>query len=242
MTITETILLQSPLLLIIGFSFLVTIISVLAYKFFTNQAEMKQLKEDMKAHQKEMKEHRHDQKKMMEIQKKSMEKNLRYMQHSFKPMIFTFLPIILLFGWLNANIAYEPLLPGQEFNVTVVSNSEYNFSILPNETINVLNKSVSGDATTYTLSGQEGRYTMFFDSPNETQKTAELVITEKQEYRGPVFKFRGNGVKTVTVSNMKMRPFGRAFNIGGYYPGWFMTYFVSAIVFNSILRKIFKVY
>ena len=121
MAIMETILSLHPLLLILGFSFLITIISVFAYKFFTNQVEMKQLKEDLKKHQKEMKDHRDNQKKMLEIQKKAMEKNLKYMQHSFKPMIFTFLPIILLFGWLNANLAYDPLLPGQAFNLTVVS-------------------------------------------------------------------------------------------------------------------------
>ena len=81
MAIMETILSLHPLLLILGFSFLITIISVFAYKFFTNQVEMKQLKEDLKKHQKEMKDHRDNQKKMLEIQKKAMEKNLKYMQH-----------------------------------------------------------------------------------------------------------------------------------------------------------------
>jgi len=240
--IMETILTMNPLLLILGFSFLVTIISVLAYKFFTNQAEMKTLKEDLKTHQKEMRANRQDHKKLAELNKKVMEKNLKYMQHSFKPMIFTFLPIILLFGWLNTNIAYNPLMPGQGFGVTVVSDGAYNLSIVPNETISILNTQVNGSTTIYTLNASEGGYTMFFDSPNEKQKTAEIVVTEKQQYKGPIFKFKGSGVKTVTIGNSKMKPFGKHFNLWGYYPGWFMTYFVSAIIFNSILRKIFKIY
>lgn len=240
--IMDTILALPPFLLILGFSFLVTIISVMAYKFFTNQAEMKTLKEDLKSHQKEIKDHRQNPKKLAEINKKVMEKNLRYMQHSFKPMIFTFLPIILLFGWLNANIAYDPLMPGQAFNVTVVSDGAYNMSIIPNETIQILNTQANNSITVYTLNASEGKYTLFFDSPNEKQKTAELVVTEKQAYNGPIFKFKGTGVKTLTTSNSKMKPFGKNFNILGYYPGWFMTYFISAIIFNSILRKVFKIY
>jgi len=241
MAITETILSVNPLLLILGFSFLVTIISVLAYKFFTNQVEMKQIKEDLKLHQKEMKDHKHDQKKMLEIQKKAMEKNMKYMQHSFKPMIFTFLPIILLFGWLNANIAYEPLLPGQPFNVTAYSSSDFNLSILPNGT-EILSKTAGTDYKTFIMKGEEGEYTMYFDATNAEQKTVDLVITKKQGYKGPVFNLKGEGVKKVVISNGKMLPFGKNFNIFGYYPGWFMVYFVSAIIFNSILRKIFKIY
>lgn len=127
MAIMDFILSMNPLVVILGFSFLVSLISVLAYKFFTNQVEMKQLKEDMKMHQQEMKDHRNDQKKMLEIQKKAMEKNMKYMQHSFRPMIFTFLPIILLFGWLHANFAYDPIAPQSMFNVTVFASGPYNF-------------------------------------------------------------------------------------------------------------------
>jgi len=242
MTITETIMSIHPLLLIIGFSFIVTIISVLVYKFFTNQAEMKRLKEELKAHQKEMRDHRGDQKKLLEIQKKAMEKNMRYMQHSFKPMIFTFIPIILLFGWFQANLAYFPLLPGEPFNVTVFSSVDFNLSIMPNSTIEIMNKTAGENYKIFTLKGEEGHYTMFFDSPNVEQKSIEFIITKKQQYKGPIFNLKGDGVKKVVISNSKMLPFGKSFNIFGYHPGWFITYFVSAIIFNSILRKILRVY
>lgn len=242
MAIMETILSWPPSLVIVGFSLLVTIISIFAYKFFTNQIEMKQLKLDLKEHQKEMKANRHDQKKVLEIQKKSMEKNLKYMQHSFKPMLFTFLPIILLFGWLHASVAYFPIEPGQQFNVTVNAVDGFNFSVMPSEGVQILNSTIIDGKTIYTLTADEGTYTMFFEVPEEDEKTAQLDITKKQKYEGPQFKFKSDVVKLVEVSNEKMKPFGRKFNIFGYHPGWFMLYLVSAIIFNSIMRKIFKIY
>ncbi len=242
MAIFETILSLHPLIVILGFSFLVTLISIFAYKFFTNQREMKQLKMDLKDHQKEMKKHRGDQKKLMELQKRSMEKNLQYMKHSFRPMIFTFLPIILLFGWLHANLAYEPLQPGEPFNINVHATQGFNLSILPQEGINILNSTVAEEQTIYTVEGEKGTYTLFIEVPGEEEKTAEFVITNKQEYEGPEFKFKSDVVKLVEFSNEKMKPFGEKFNIFGYHPGWFIVYLVSAIVFNSILRKVFKIY
>ena len=45
---------------------------------------------------------------------------MKYMTHSLKPTIITFIPIILIFGWMNNTLAYEPILPGQEFTTTAV--------------------------------------------------------------------------------------------------------------------------
>lgn len=242
MAIMETILTMHPLIIILSFSFLVTLISIFAYKFFTNQAEMKQLKTDLKDHQKDMKKHKGNQKKLMEIQKKSMEKNLQYMKHSFKPMIFTFLPIILLFGWLHGNLAYEPLHPGVPFNITVHAKDGFNFSIMPEEGVEIMNKTLLEKETVYTVKGEKGEYTMFIEVPGEEEKSAEFIITDKQEYEGPEFKFNSDVVKKVEIDNEKMKPFGEEFNIFGYHPGWFIVYLVSAIIFNSILRKVFKIY
>ncbi|MBI4447344.1 DUF106 domain-containing protein [Candidatus Woesearchaeota archaeon] len=82
-------------------SFILTLIVTLAYKFFTDQKLMKELKEEMKALQKEVKELKDHPEKMMEAQKKAMEKNMKYLMHSMKPTLITFIPIILIFGWLR---------------------------------------------------------------------------------------------------------------------------------------------
>lgn len=95
------IILKSPFWGLVLISLLLTFFITLIYKYATNQAMMKQLKNEIKQHQKEAKDHKHDPKKMMEIQKVSMEKNLKYMMHSFKPMIITFIPLIIMFGWMR---------------------------------------------------------------------------------------------------------------------------------------------
>src|SRR3989338_8012870 len=114
----------SPLLrlnaafVILSISFLLSLLITLIYKWMTDQAMMKSMKEDIKKHQAEMKKHKEDPKKMMEIQKKAMGKNMQYMMASLKPTLVTFIPLILIFGWLSNHYSYEPILPDTEFRIT----------------------------------------------------------------------------------------------------------------------------
>ncbi len=94
-----------PLAFIIGVSFLVTLFITLAYKYFTNQDEMKRLRKELKELQGAVKENKDDNTKVLELQKEAMQKNAEYMKHSFKPMLVTFLPLIIVFGWLRGAYA-----------------------------------------------------------------------------------------------------------------------------------------
>src|SRR3989344_7673590 len=96
----------SPIVAIIVLSLVISLIIVLVYKFFTNQAEMKRLKEEQKEYQKKMKELRHNPEEMMKVQKEAMGKNIDYLKHSLKAMLITMLPVILIFGWMNDHLAY----------------------------------------------------------------------------------------------------------------------------------------
>tara|TARA_Y100000310_G_C20702941_1_gene831754 strand:+ start:4748 stop:5215 length:468 start_codon:yes stop_codon:yes gene_type:complete len=82
-------------------SILLTLLTTIFYKLFTDQEMMKSLKAELKHLQKEMKTLKDDPDKFMKVQKKAMEKNLTYMKHSMKPTLFTFIPLILIFGWLK---------------------------------------------------------------------------------------------------------------------------------------------
>lgn len=113
-------LLNLPILTaILIVSFIVTLIMTLIYKLMTDQKLMKELRDDIKKFQKQMKELRHDPNKVMEIQKQAMEKNMKYMTHSMKPTLITLIPIIIIFGWLNANLTYDPIMANQEFTTTL---------------------------------------------------------------------------------------------------------------------------
>jgi len=97
----------SPLGALLLISFLLTMLISLAYKFFTNQKELKQHKEEMKVLQNEIKKLKDNPEKAMQKQKELMEKNFKMMGQSIKPMIITFIPIVILFGWLRG--AYDPI-------------------------------------------------------------------------------------------------------------------------------------
>ena len=97
----------SPLLAMLIISLILTLLISLAYKFMTNQQELKQHKEEMKAIQKEMKGLKNNPEKMMQKQKDLMEKNMKMMGQNLKPMIITFIPLIIIFGWLR--VTYDPL-------------------------------------------------------------------------------------------------------------------------------------
>jgi len=74
-------------------AFIISLLITLAYKLFTNQNEVKRLKEEQKEFQKRIKELRQNPEEMMKVQKDAMKKNMEYMKHSFKPTLITMLPI-----------------------------------------------------------------------------------------------------------------------------------------------------
>lgn len=108
-----------PVYVILLISFLISLLVTLVYKWTTDQELMKSLKDDIKRHQQEMKKLRNDPSKMMKVQKEAMDKNMKYMMHSFKSTLITFVPLILIFGWLNASFAYDPIKPGETFSTYV---------------------------------------------------------------------------------------------------------------------------
>lgn len=107
----------NPLLIKLGtlgfvalIAFIVSLITVLVYKFTTNQSLMKQLKHEIDDLNKQAKKHIQDQKKAMQIQKQMFEKQMIMMKHSFTSTFITLLPILILFSWLNQNLNGDKIL------------------------------------------------------------------------------------------------------------------------------------
>ena len=107
-------------------SFLISFIITLLYKYTTNQNLMKQLKEEMKEFQKEIKELRKEPEKAMQVQKRAKQTNMKYMMQSMKSTLYSFIPIIIIFSWMTAHLAYDPILPGQDFTTTVTFEKNVN--------------------------------------------------------------------------------------------------------------------
>ena len=91
----------NPLYSILIISFLVTLITTLIYKYFSDQRTIKSLRDEIKYLQKEMKNFKDNPKKMMDKQKEIMEKNFKVMKHSMKPTLYTIIPAGLLLIWIQ---------------------------------------------------------------------------------------------------------------------------------------------
>lgn len=226
-----------PVYSILLISAAISLLMVLIYKYFTNQTEMKQIKEQQKEYQKQMKETK-DTAKLMQIQKEAMSLNMKYMGKSMKPTLITFIPILLIFGWMNAHFAYEPLMPGQEFEL--IATMEKN--IAGNVTINVPEGlEVVGEKTTeitdrtakFKLKGAEGEYFATLSS-NEQEIDKKIIITTEPKYATTPESYKSDIFKTVTLGNKPLKVFWKL--------SWIWIYIITAIVFSTGLRKVMKVY
>jgi len=250
----------NPLLGIAIISFILTLLITLIHKFATNQEIMKGLKKDMKAHQDEMKNHKNNPKKVMEIQKKVMEKNMEFMKHSFKPMIYTFIPIIIIFGWLNANMAYYPIMPDQEFDVMLTFDMEglgrniSLVSVIPEDQLELVNgakQSVEKNKTktflgekwvgraNWKLKGPEGTYTLVYSFDDDMRAyEKDLIITRERKYAAPEKRINDeSSLESIKIGNEPIRPL----NLFGWKVGWLGAYIIFSIIFSMTIRKVLKV-
>ena len=225
-------------------SLVIALLITLVYKWMTDQHLMKSLKEDIKSFQKQMKELKHDPKKVMEIQKRAMETNMKYMMHSMKPTLITFIPIIIIFGWLNANLAFQPIMPGQEFTTTVMFNEGVTGDVFlvasPKEQIEFLSNNkqeIKDNQAEWRLKGEEGDYILEYQIDGR-EYAKELLITNDQAYKKPIKTIKDDKIKEITTNHEKTVPL----SIFGWKIGWLGTYIIFSLIFSMTLRKLLKLH
>ncbi len=238
-------LLGLPPWLTIGvIAFVLSVIITLIYRFATNQSLMKELKGEMKDLQAEMKELKSHPEKMMKVQKRFMETNMKYMMHSMKSTLFTILPVIFIFGWLNANLAYQPLHPGVPFTVAAdVAEGRtgmVSLAVIPETGLEILTgqpQEIVKNKVIWSLKGEAGEYVLDFVTLDGKSEQVDVLVTDGREYRQPLTQVKGNDViKTVTVGNEKLVPL----TLFGLRLSWLWTYIIFSIVFSMVLRRIMR--
>jgi uncharacterized membrane protein (DUF106 family) len=247
-------LLRLPFLLaIVIISFIISFLMILAYKKFTDQSLMKDLKGEIKELQKEMRKLRDKPQEMMQVQKRAMETNMKYMMHSFKPMLITFIPIIIIFGWLNSHMAYFPLVEDQSFDVLMEFKEGTEgvvelVDITDIEALNDKKQTIKEDVVKFELKGATGEYTLKFMLGEEVYENDIIIIDQGQDrvYKQPIKKFRNMKLSKLTVNNQKILAFEGIPVLstlpwfGGF--GWLGSYILFSLIFSLTLRKLFKVY
>lgn len=236
---------KSPLLLILLVSLLISVIITVAYKFLTNQEEMKRLKEQQKDFQKRMKELRQHPEEMMKVQKEAMKSNMDYMKHSLKATLITMLPIILIFSWMSGHLSFEPIYPGETYSVTatfakVVTGEAELIPDKGTELSSETKQEISNGEVTWRMKSTEGSHDLTIKTADVEQQK-KVLITKELVYEGQFASFKGSDIEKITINYNKLKPLGDL-SLFGWYPGWLALYFISSIVFSLGLRKLLKVY
>ncbi len=159
-----------------------------------------------------------------------------------KSMLYTFIPIIIIFSWMNANFAYDPILPGQEFTTTVIFEEDFDGEMelsVPDGIIihGDAKKEVEDSMVKWTLKGKAGEYLLEYILDGK-KYSKEVLITEEKRYEEPTKKIKNDVVKSIEVEHNPKK----ILNLFGWKIGWLGTYIIFSIVFSILIRKIIRVY
>jgi len=230
-------------------SLLVAVLMSFIYKWMTDQNLMKGLKEDIKKSQKEMKSVRDNPKRMMEIQKKAMDSNMKYMMHSMRPTLVTMIPLLLIFGWLSANLAYYPIMPGEVFNTSVSVAKDVVGSVdlvVPDGFVLLSNSSqeiIGGQASWVVMApeslksagGDDYSFEYIIGGKSDFKG---IIVSTRQDYAPVVETVKNSDIKVISVSNRPLK----LMNLFGWRVGWLGSYIIFSIIFSMLLRKIMKLH
>jgi uncharacterized membrane protein (DUF106 family) len=236
------ILILPPFWGILLITIIISVIITLVYKYTTDQGLMKSLKTEMKELQKQMKELKENPEEVKKIQSKFMSLNGKYTMESFKPSLYYLIPLLLIFGWLSSNMGYEPLLPGQEFNVALQfeKNITGNVSVEVVKGIEVVGlnvKEINNGLIDFNFKGEKGNYLLEFKHREKSYKK-EVLITNERKFKTPISLIEDGSLKQIIANNKETI----VLNLFGWELGWLGTYILLSIVFSMGLRKVLDVY
>ena len=239
----------SPFLGVLLLSFGVSLLITVAYKYFTDQRKMKELKDKQKEFQATLKGLRDKPEEMMKVQKEAMAVNLEYMKHSFKPTLITMIPVLLLFAWMAGHLSSEPIYPGERYTITALFEPgvtgvaelmvDKGTELLNNATQTIEATKKNGEAT-WQLKSTLGEHFVTVRQ-GETKQTKKVLITTDLNYEDAVSVYQHSDISQIKINYNKLRPLGD-FSLFGWQPGWLGLYIIFSLVFSLGLRKLMKLY
>ena len=228
----------SPIISVSIVSIIVSIITILIYKRFTNQTLMKSLKDELKELQKSAKELRDKPEDAMKVQKRMMEVNMKYMMQSMRATIITMLPIILIFGWMNAHYSVQPILPGEQFRLLVETVSPMNVSIISSPGVTVQDSRVLSTGIEFSMVAPlEGTFDISLSAGGKNYASS-VVVSKSLSNVVSKTNINDGFVKSISVPYKKLI----VFNLFGWKLGWLGVYIIESILLSLGLRKWWNVY
>ncbi|MBI2143576.1 DUF106 domain-containing protein [Candidatus Woesearchaeota archaeon] len=247
-----------PALAILVISAAVSLMTTVVYKYTTNQKLLKEIKDDVKRIQSEIKTIK-DPSQAAQLQKEMMKRSMQQFSSSTKSMLITLVPLFLVFGWMQAHLAYAPLSPGDEFTTTVqfAKGAGGNITLNVSDGLELLSQPTQGiseNVVSWRVKGVEkGSHQLKYGYGNELY-SLNALLTDGFRYEKPILSkasgFLGspNGsikkdsvIERISVGMQPLQPLG-GLSIIGWKPGWLATYIVFSMVFSLLVRKWLKVY
>ncbi|MBW2970582.1 DUF106 domain-containing protein [Candidatus Woesearchaeota archaeon] len=256
----EAILALPPLVIIVFAALVVSVISVLAHKFMTDQHKLKSIQEQQKKLREEMKKYKDNPEKVMKLQQRAMQINMEIFPQTMRSMVVTIIPLLLIFNLLANTVAYEPIAPGEVFSTIVnfETDAPGDIELEAGNGIELLSpglQEITGMSVNWELKAEEGLHELYYTYGEESYIQEVFVGETKTPAQSKLEKQRkllfiipiGDGIpgesniKNIDVEREKIRPLGNL-SIFGWHPGWLAIYMISSLIFSMALRKLLKVY
>ena len=235
----------NPLIGIVIISFVISLLVTVVYKYATDQNEMKRLKDKQKEYQDQMKSLRDNPSEMMKVQKEAMSTSFQYMKHSFKPTLITMIPVLIIFTWMVAHLAYDPILPGESFSLTAtfkqgaVGNATLMLPVGGQLVSDVATKPVAPEVS-WKVQAPEGTSEFSVEVPGSIQKK-DVIVGSRLIVADQIALYQHSDIEKISIGYDKLTPLG-TFSLFGWYPGWLALYIFFSLVFSIVLRKVMKLY
>lgn len=223
---------------ILSLSAVITALMTLAYVALTDQKEMRRLKAELKVLQKDVRASAADPKKSAKIQKKLLTLNGEIMKKSLRPTLYTLIPVLFVFGWMAANFAFDPVLPGDEVRFVVETQDPARLTLSGVDVLGNATRETVESQVAYTLVAPERSVNITVTNEDGQFITRELLLNQTE---GLISEARHeDSFVSSEIEYPKSQPFGD-FEFFGYNPGWLFTYILFSLVLNVALRKAFNI-
>jgi len=252
---------MSPWIGMVLVSFLTGLLMLFVFKWTSNQAGIKQVKNKIKAHLLELRLYKDSLALSLKAQGNILRCNLRYIGYSAKPMMVMILPLVLIIIQLNFWFGYQSLTPNQSALLKVQLKENQNPMEIPLEIrpppeliieTPPLRIEEFKEIEWRFSAKQQGIHQLSLIVSGETvtkrvsvaQKPLSKISpmkTERSFIRQVLYPTESPIKGGLPVKSIEIQYPTRNMNLFGWHIHWLIVYFVLSIIFGFALKGVFKV-
>jgi uncharacterized membrane protein (DUF106 family) len=242
-------------------SFLTGLLMLVIFRYTSNQAGIKKVKNKIKAHLLELRLYKDNLGLSMKAQGNILLANLRYISHSFKPLLVMIVPVVLILIQMNFWFGYESLQPGEQTLLKVKLVEGYNplqtnLTLEPDPEITIETPPLrieEYDEINWRISSQKsGIYhvnviiagtKIIKTIATDTKPLSKLSpIKRRKKFVDELFYPVESPIpKDLPVKSIEVHYPANSMNLLGFNIHWLIAYFALSIIFGFSFKGIFKV-